>query len=85
MSLRCVVAFPPGVNAPSIMRWPCTSRMRDAANPPCNASRTFAGSAPARFASARASATAPMVRPTMTWFAVLAIWPAPAPPTWVTL
>ena len=54
--------------------------MREAANPPISASRTFAGSAPAFFAKVSASATASMVRPTMIWLATLAVWPSPTPP-----
>ena len=84
MSLRWIVALPPGRKSPSIMRWPCNSRIRESANPPRRAWRTFAGSAPARRARVRASATAPMVSPTMTWLAALATWPVPVPPPWVT-
>ena len=34
-------------------------------------------------ASSRASATAPIVTPTMIWLASLASWPAPCGPTWM--
>ena len=57
--------------------------MREPAKPPASASRTLAGSAPARLAKVSASATAWMVRPTMIWFATLAVWPSPFGPTWV--
>ena len=61
-----VVARAPGVKSPDTMRWPCSSRMRDSAKPPRMASRTRAGSTPAAQASARASATAPLLRAPIT-------------------
>src|SRR4051812_18325517 len=43
--------------------------MRLSAKPPRRASRTLPGSAPPSLASSRASATAPIVTPTMIWLA----------------
>ncbi len=63
------------------MRSPCTSRMRDEANPPISAWRTLAGSAPAFEANSSASPTASMVSATMIWLATLQVWPSPLPPT----
>ncbi len=47
------------------MRSPCSSRIRDEANPPINACLTLAGSAPARDANRSASPTASIVNATM--------------------
>lgn len=71
----------PGSNVRLIMRSACTSRILDEAKPPSSASRTRAGSAPARDANSRASATASMFSATMIWLATLAVWPSPLPPT----
>ena len=57
--------------------------MRLSAKPPLIASRTLAGSAPPCWHSSSASATAPIVMPTIIWLASLASWPAPCGPTWV--
>ena len=65
------------------MRWPCTCRMRLSAKPPVMACLTLPMSAPPRSHSSRASATAPMVMPTIIWLASLASWPAPVGPTCV--
>ena len=51
-----------------IIRSPWTSSTREEAKPPINASRTFAGSAPALAASTSASPTASMFNATMIWF-----------------
>ena len=65
------------------MRSPCSCSMRLSAKPPVIASRTLAISAPPRWHSSSASATAPIVTPTIIWLASLASCPAPCGPTWV--
>jgi len=67
------------------MRSPCTSRMREAANPPSRACLTLLGSAPALEANTRASATASSVRAAMIWLAALQTWPVPGSPIRVTV
>ena len=80
-SFWCSSMRKPGSKVRFTMRSPCTSRMRDEANPPISAWRTFAGSAPAFDANSSASPTASMVSATMIWLATLQVWPSPLPPT----
>ena len=80
-SFWCNSMRKPGSKVRLIMRSPCTSRMREAANPPISACRTLAGSAPAFEANSRASPTASIVNATMIWLATLVVWPAPMSPT----
>ena len=80
-SFWCRLMRKPGSKVPLIMRSPCTSRIFDEAKPPISASRTLAGSAPFFAANNSASATAWIFRATMIWFATLAVWPSPLPPT----
>ena len=68
-------------NERSSIRWPCTSRIFEPANPPSSASRTFAASTPERSASRSASATASIVAATTSWLHALATCPAPLGPT----
>src|SRR4029450_15139 len=59
----------PGWNVRFTIDSPCTSRIFDEANPPINACRTLAGSAPALAANSNASPTASMFNATMIWLA----------------
>ena len=64
-SFWCRAMRKPGSNVRLIMRSACTSRILDEAKPPSSASRTRAGSAPAREANSSASPTASMFSATM--------------------
>src|SRR4051812_11912003 len=83
MSFSCTAILARGAKSRSTMRWPCSCRIRLSAKPPPMASRTLAMSAPPLAHSSNASATAPMVMPTIIWLASLASSPEPAGPTWV--
>jgi len=58
------------------------SSTREEANPPINACRNLAGSAPALAASTSASPIASIVNATMIWLATLQVCPSPLRPLW---